>query len=328
MYTLSIIEFFFILLYNLLGDFMTDITFIANLFKATFNLIPTNITELNTSGTMNMVYLLEFNNRKLIIRLRENDAYAENEFMKEKWFSNQCTKIGIPVPRIMHTGKYCNVDFLIEDYIDGISGNKYEKKDFVFEKLGMYSRKIKKIPISGYGVEISDFTKNIFTDDFYDSPQEQISKNIEALTSTDKLISLKVYEPKYTNYIKKSFSHLISQDSTCVLNHGDISLNNTIISHDNVVYWIDFGSVNANLLYSEFANLKAENNDDLVAFSRGFGLPITEIRKNLDTYKLLSSFDKLRWSLTTGNSEYISWYCENAKKSYQLFISNIIDQER
>lgn len=235
---------------------MIDATFISNLIKTYFNITPTCITELNTTGTMNIVYLVEFNNRKLIIRLRENDAYAENEFMKEQWFSRQCAKIGIPVPRIMHTGKYCNIDFLIEDYIEGIPGSKYENKEFVFQKLGLYSRKIKEIAISGYGLKMLDFNNNIFKDDFYNSPQEQILRNIEALTPTDKLIDLEIYDLKYTTCIKNSFSHLISQDLRCVLNHGDISLSNTIISPEGTVYWIDFGSVNANLLYSEFANLK------------------------------------------------------------------------
>lgn len=63
---------------------MIDATFITNLIKTNFNITPTCITELNTSGTINMVYLVEFNNRKLIIRLRENDTYAENEFLKEQ----------------------------------------------------------------------------------------------------------------------------------------------------------------------------------------------------------------------------------------------------
>ena len=307
---------------------MINDTSIANLIKTNFNITPTCITELNTSGTMNMVYLVEFNNRELIIRLRENDVYAENEFMKEQWFSRQCTKIGIPVPRIMHTGKYYDVDFLIEEYIEGIPGNKYEDKEFVFEKLGVYSRKIKEIPILGYGVEISDFNNNIFTDAFYRSPQEQILRNIEALTTTDKLIDLGIYDPKYITYIKNSFSHLISQDSSCVLNHGDISLSNTIISSEGTVYWIDFGSVNANLLYSEFASLKIETKNDLVSFSKGFGITVTKMEENLDTYRLLISFDKLRWSLTTENDEYINWYSQNARKAYQLFVDNIISQER
>lgn len=307
---------------------MIDTTFISDLIKTNFNITPTCITELNTSGTMNMVYLVEFNNRKLIIRLRENDSYAENEFMKEQWFSRQCYKIGIPVPRIMHTGKYCNIDFLIEEYIEGIPGNKYENKQFVFEKLGIYSRKIKEIPVSGYGIEISDFNHNVFTDNLYSSPQEQILRNIEALTATDKLIDLGIYDSKYTNCIKNSFSHLITQDLSCVLNHGDISLSNTIISPEGTVYWIDFGSVNVNLLYSEFANLKIETKDDLVSFSKGFGTPITKIEENLNTYRLLSSFDKLRWSLTTENDEYINWYSKNARKNYQLFINNIKAQER
>ena len=51
---------------------MIDATFITSLIKTNFNITPTCITKLNTIGTMNMVYLVEFNNRKLIIRLREN----------------------------------------------------------------------------------------------------------------------------------------------------------------------------------------------------------------------------------------------------------------
>lgn len=112
---------------------------------------PTFIIKLNTIETMNMVYLVKFNNRKLIIRLRENNPYAKNEFMKEQWFSKQCSKI-----------------------------------------------------------------------------------------------------------------------------------------------WI----------------------------------PITKIKENLDTYQLLSSFDKLRWSLTTENDEYINWYTKNARRTFQSFIKNIKTQER
>ena len=113
-----------------------------------------------------------------------------------------------------------------------------------------------------------------------------------------------------------------------ILNHGDISLSNTIISPEGTVYWIDFGSVNANLLYAEFANLKIETKDDLVSFAKGFGIPVTKVEENLDTYRLLSSFDKLRWSLTTENDEYINWYSQNAIKTYQLFINSIKSQER
>ena len=36
-----------------------------------------------------------------------------------------------------------NKESLIEEYIEGIPGNKYENKEFVLEKLGKYSRKIK-----------------------------------------------------------------------------------------------------------------------------------------------------------------------------------------
>ena len=301
---------------------MIDTSFITNLFTTNFDIAPTDITKFNTSGTMNLVYLIGFNNRHLIIRLRENDAYAENEFLKEQWFSRQCTKIGIPVPRIMYTGKYYNADYLIEEYIEGISGDKYENKNFVFEKLGIYSRKIKEIPVSGYGLQILDFKNNVFKDPFYNSPKEQILKNVQALTTTDKLIDLKIYDPENLTCIKDSFSHLISQDLSCVLNHGDISLSNAIVSPEGTVYWIDFGSVNANLLYSEFANLKIETKDNLVSFAKGFGIPVTKIEENLDTYRLLSSFDKLRWSLTTGNNEYINWYAQNARKTYQSFIDN------
>ena len=74
--------------------------------------------------------------------------------------------------------------------------------------------------------------------------------------------------------------------------------------------------------------MKIESKNDLVAFSQGFGTSITEMEKNLDTYRLLSSFDKLRWSLMTKNNEYINWYSQNARKNYQLFINNIRYQER
>lgn len=53
-----------------------------------------------------------------------------------------------------------------------------------------------------------------------------------------------------------------------------------------------------------------------------------KIEKNLDKYRLLSSFDKLRWSLTTENDGYINWYTPNASRTYQLFINNIKAQER
>ena len=307
---------------------MIDSKFVAILIKDNFNITPTLINTLNTIGTMNIVYLIEFNNHKLIVRLREDDPYAKNEFLKEQWFSEQCTKLGIPVPKIFYTGKYNNVDYLIEEYINGISGNKYKNKDLIFEQLGIYSRKIKSIPISGYGIEISDYINNTFIDNFYSSPKEQLLKNIEALLPTDKLIDLDVYNSKYINYIKDSFSHLISQDLICVLNHGDISLNNTIISNNGTVYWIDFGSVNANSLYSEFANLKVENENDFVSFSKGFGISARKIKENLATYRLLNSFDKVRWALTTGNNEYINWYTKAAKHAFQTFIKNIKDQER
>ena len=306
---------------------MVDNKFISTLLKTNFNIIPTSINKLNDIGTMNIVYLVKFNTRKIIIRLRENDPYAENEFIKEKWFSKQCTKIGIPVPRIMYNGKYNNIDYLIEEYIEGISGNDYENEAFIFEKLGLYSKKIKDIPISGYGVEILDYNNNIFTDSLYTSPQEQILKNIQALTPNDKLINLEIYKSKDINLIKESFFRLINQDLSCVLNHGDISLSNTIINANGIVYWIDFGSVNSNLLYSEFANLKIKNNNNLVSFAKGFGIPITKVKENLEIYKLLISFDKLRWSLTTGNNEYIDWYTKNAKHIFQSFIKNIKTQQ-
>ena len=307
---------------------MIDKIFVADLIKSKFNITPTNIHIINNIGTMNSVYLLEFGSRKLIIRLRENDVYAENEFMKEAWFSQQCAKLEIPAPRIMYIGKYDNVDYMIEEFIDGITGDKYPDRSFVFQQLGIYSKKIKSIPVSGYGVTISNFDTNTFADELYTSPSEQIEKNIAALITSDVLIDLNVYDSRYITSIKNSFLSLLSKDLKCALNHGDISLSNTIVTSNGTVYWIDFGSVNANILYNEFANLKVKSDYDIDCFAKGFGISAQELKGDLASYALLSSFDKLRWALTTKNQEYINWYTQNAKQCFKSYINTTFSQER
>ena len=48
-----------------MGGFMVDNKFISTLLKTNFNIIPTSINKLNDIGTMNIVYLVKFNTRKI-----------------------------------------------------------------------------------------------------------------------------------------------------------------------------------------------------------------------------------------------------------------------
>lgn len=300
---------------------------VNNLFKNKFNIIPTDIKIIRDVGTINNVYLICFGRKKIIVRLRESDKYASKEFQKEAWFSKQSNELQIPAPKIFFLGSFENIDYMIEEYIYGISGNNYSNSNALFKKLGEYSKKIKSIAVSGYGLEKNEGS-NTFSDDLFNSPEDQINFNIKSINEKDELINLGIYNYRDIDIIKFAFQRLLNYDTKSYLNHGDISLNNTIITPEGKIYWIDFGSVNANVLGNEFANIKFKSNSNIESFADGFGISYNEIKNNLQSYKLLSAFDKLRWSLTTNNLDYINWYKFDAKEQFENFKKMHLDREK
>lgn len=284
-----------------------------------FNLVPSHISLISENSSINKVYVVSFSTRKLIFRLRYDDKYAHNEFMKEKWFSQQCSIVDVPVPKIFKIGNIDNMDYLIEEYIDGIPGNIYKDRSLVFKKLGEYSRKIKNISVHGYGLNLLNEQNNTFSDELYKSPQEQILKNLNAINPDDNLIKLNIYCVNDIKNIRNIFYSLLNADMSCYLNHGDISLANSIVTPKGKIFLIDFGSVNSNILLNELANVKVSSYKDMIDFMNGFGEDLRNFNTNINSYKLLSAFDKLRWSLDFKNQEYIDWYIKNAKDIFKTF---------
>ncbi|MBS4220324.1 aminoglycoside phosphotransferase family protein [Bacillus sp. FJAT-49711] len=257
-------------------------------------------------GSVNQVCVAETNNRKVVVRMNKADTYSS--FVKESWCIEQARAVGIPSPQVLSIGIVDETAYMIQTFIDGENGlDSTKPKRDIWKQLGAYAKLIHTIPVKGYGENL------ISIHGMFQSPPHAgsdgswlgyVNYNINSLTENDQLIELGVINQTESKKIRKLFEGLKEEKFHFALNHGDVSLKNTIVNNEGQVFLLDWGSAEVSVIpYGDIIEMlkcqilgREPNNEEFKAYLDGYGL----MEKDLSSVRvllLLRAFDKLRWAI-------------------------------
>jgi aminoglycoside phosphotransferase (APT) family kinase protein/uncharacterized protein Usg len=278
------------------------------------------ILPISGRGFVNRVFRVETKIAKHIVRL--NSANSYDEYQKEVWATNQALEKNIPTPKILKIGVFDNQAFSIQEFINGIEGRDFSADTkFIWKKLGEYAQQIHSIKVGGFGLDFTGMTAS-------DSQKiwlRYLNYNIESLDENDKLLTLNVLTKAQSKIVRSIFEKLKLRKFNFGLNHGDLSLKNTIIDEFKTVHLIDWGSAEASIVpHHDLIELLKENmqennptDSEIEVFLEGYGISKNEFQKMLPDLKsllLLRAFDKLRWAIDWKISE-LEDYVQHAKET-------------
>lgn len=276
---------------------------ISEIISDEFKEIPLKILPLTGKGFVNLVFQVETESSKFIFRT--NDLDSLDEYEKEKWAAAQAIGKHIQTPQILKTGVFNNQAYSIQKYVEGVEGRNFSAdKKFIWKQLGEYARQIHDIKINGFGLKLRDMTQG----DSQTLWMKYLDYNIESLNENDELLKLDVLTKTQSRAVKRIFENLKSREFRFGLNHGDLSLKNTIVDNYRSIHLIDWGSAEASIVphhdLIELLKVQLQENEpdeaNFAAFIEGCGIgedEYEEMLPDLKSLSLLRAFDKLRWAL-------------------------------
>ncbi len=283
------------------------------------------ISPLVGKGFVNEVFFIETGNHKFIFRT--SDADLLDEYEKELWSAKRAFEKTIPTPQILKIGVFKNHAFSIQPFVEGIEGRDFSgDKKFIWKKLGEYARKIHSVKIGGFGLKFCDMTHG--NSEFL--WQTYLNYNIESLNERDELLKLGVLTETQSKTVRNVFENLKSRKFDFGLNHGDLSLKNTIVDENGKIHLIDWGSAEASIVpHHDLIQLLKVNmqendpdNSDIEVFLEDYGIGENQYEKllpDLKSLSLLRSFDKLRWAIDQQIPE-LNEYILTAKETVKRFL--------
>jgi aminoglycoside phosphotransferase len=289
---------------NMIIDLNKDIESASEIASAFLNEPVVKVTPLIGKGSVNKVFVVEAENNKVVVRMSERSE-ALDEYEKEAWCITNAAARGVPVPTVLDVGRYKNNAYIVQSHVTGDEGRVSQvPKQHIWRELGKYSKKIHSIEVVGFGLKLSEIVRG----DARKFWLRYLEYNIESLTEDDQLIKLNVLTKSQSKIVKAAFAELKGREFNFGLNHGDISLKNTIVDDHGVVNLLDWGSAEASVVphHDLIQILKMQmlendpNNEDIQAFLDGYGIAQSEFIRmmpELARLLLLRAFDKLRWAI-------------------------------
>ena len=259
-------------------------------------------------GITNQVCVVETESRKVVVRMNDKDTFPS--FIKEKWCIEQAAAVGVPGPEVLFMGIVDETAYMIQAFIEGDNGldNTVPTSD-VWRKLGEYAKLIHSIQVKGYGGNLIDPLQGDFQSPSHaasdGSCQGYVQYNINSLTEDDPLIELGVITQMESQKVRKLFENLKSERFHFGLNHGDISLKNTIVNQSSQVILLDWNAeVNvvphatvAQLMHYQILGLEESASvEEFKAFMDGYGISEKDLSETRHLL-LLRAFDNLRWAI-------------------------------
>lgn len=261
------------------------------------------IEELETYGEVSKIYKVVSKNKIYILKVNSLDSY-EN-YLKEKWCSEEVIKLGINVPKVISIEKSETESSILLEFMEGTNCFEITHEDFrkkVFENLGKVARKISSIKPSENTGDLKNITeaKKWFYEDYigYELAQTQNQGDYLKLTTKqrEKII-------KALNLLKRTSFEF----SLC---HGDLSIKNCLYNKEqNSLVLLDFGSAETHIqgyfeIMLKWIELKYENSiteDYYLKFAEGyFGNNFKNWLENnneiIEALALVYVLDKYRWA--------------------------------
>ncbi len=273
-------------------------------------------------GSNNKNFLVETTAGRVVVKLSHEHRRHRvlQDYQKEKWCIEQSSALGIPGPSVLSVGDASDNAYMIQTFVEGVNGKEITgDRAAIWRKLGEYAKLIHSVKVTGWGEDFFD-----------DTPGGQraswlkfLNYNIESLTDDDQLIELGVVSRGQSRLIRDLFEELKRKTFQFGLNHGDLSIWNTLVEPSGKISLLDWGSAEAHIvphfdmLHILDRHLRdgAPAVEEMSAFQQGYGLSDQEHRRlkpELDRLFLLTSFDKLRWAVDKSPSR-IEEFVERAK---------------
>lgn len=259
-------------------------------------------------GITNQVCVVETRSHKVVVRMNDKDSFPS--FIKEKWCIEQAVAVGIPGPEVLSIGIVDEIAYMIQTFIDGDNGlDSSVPRSDIWRQLGQYARLIHSIQVKGYGDNLIDSVQGEFQSPSHPgsdgSWQGYLQYNINSLTESDRLIELGVITQTESQRIGKLFESLKKTTFRFGLNHGDLSIKNTIVNQANQVILLDWNAeVNVvphatviQLMHYQILGLEeGPNTEEFKAFLDGYEISLEDLA-DMRHLLLLKAFDNLRWAI-------------------------------
>lgn len=278
-------------------------------------------------GIINQIVVVETESHKVVVRMNEKDTFPS--FIKEKWCIEQAALVGVPGPEVLSIGIVDDTAYMIQAFIEGDNGvDSTVPKSYVWRKLGEYAKRIRSIQVKGYGGDLIDPVHGEFQSPSHagsdGSWQGYVQYNINCLTEHDRLIELGVITQMESQRVRKLFEHLKSQPFSFGLNHGDISLKNTIVNRANQVILLDWNAEVSVVPHATVAQLmqhqilgleESASVEEFQAFMDGYGISEND-HSDIRNFLLIRAFDNLRWAIDQS---------PDLIESYAAFAKQVVD---
>ena len=306
-------------------DVSKEIETISEIISDIFSEKALKISPLIGKGSVNQIFIVETASSKLVVRMNESNSL--DEYKKEIWASEKAKEKGIYTPEILKIGVFDEKAYSIQEFVEGSEGrDALIDKKFIWKKLGEYASLIHTIKVAGFGLGFGDLTQG----NAEKSWLKYLDYNIESLDENDELLKLDILTKSQSEKIKGIFENLRLRKFEFGLNHGDLSLKNTIVDKFEIVNLVDWGSAEASiaphhdLIELLKINVLENNPDDseIRAFLGGYGISDDEYQMmlpDLMALSLLRAFDKLRWAIDWKIPE-IEEYVFEARETVKRFL--------
>ena len=270
-------------------------------------------------GTVNQVFVAEGDGERIVLRMCDS-PYALKQHEKEAWCIARARGVGVPGPSVFAVGVSEGAAYMIESFVAGAAGDELPgEAPRIWRKLGEYARAIHAVEVDGFGVDLPDFTSG----DARGGWLRYVDYNVESLNGRDELLRLGVLAPGQSARVRAVFEGLRGREFRFGLNHGDLSLRNTIVDDAGRVHLLDWGTASADVVpHRELAQLlkeqwvKGEPDDAATgAFLEGYGMGRGEYERllpELESVLLLRAFDLVRYAVERC-PEHVPFYAARAR---------------
>ena len=311
-------------------DLSKDIELVSEITSSFFNVPSVKVSAIVGKGTVNKVFVADVGNAKVVVRMRDDERQAFEEYTKEAWCIAKAAAQGVPVPAVLTVGLFEETAYMIESYIAGDEArNSQLSPNYIWKQLGKYAKMIHSIEVAGFGLKMSDLTEG-YSQKLW---LKYLDYNIDSLNERDELIKLNVVTESQSKIIRIVFENLKEKTFNFGLNHGDIMLRNVIVDRRSKVNLLDWGSAEASIvphhdiiqMLKENMLENAPNEKEIQAFLDGYGISQVEFEQmfpELESLLLLRAFDKLRWAIDWKVEE-LGKFVSHAKDVVERCLSGI-----
>lgn len=259
-----------------------------------------SVTPIVGAGSANHVFVLRSSDATLVVRFAI-DVARQDSVDLEAWALTQAAMHGIPSPSVVATGCLSGVPYLVQTFVEGVSGTE-RRTPQLWRTLGAYASRMHDIPITA---EAPDTLFSRFGRDLPQAWQAHLQYSMDQLVKTDPLIALGVYEIGQQHSLRARITNLEATDLRFGLNHGDLSMKNLLVPEYGVPVLIDWGSARAGPSpFLDFVGLLTahrQQNDpsdaELLSFADGYGVSLEKIRETLENLMVIEALDLVRWAI-------------------------------